>query len=502
MLIGTASAAAATTVGGTGAAAAADKPAGSAAAEPPKFDLDKGNFYTDLIGKSGDTTGQHQALDPQNVSVIIWIQDMLQAAWFDALAPYHPTAVGVFSRIERRPAEEGATNRNKNIAALHASYQVIKPVYPDRADVMRQLLTMVGLDPDDDSTDPTTAVGIGNIAGKAALRARRRDGMNFLGDEGGAYHGQPYDDYTGYEPVNTSYKLVNPSKWQPLASPHRRRVGGGPGDKGIFIDQRFSTPQLRLVKAHSYKDPAEFELARPEHLDHTNVNKYKSAVDEVLAASAKLTDEQKVKTEFFDNTYLGILQSTKAAGLAHDLDLDGWIHLLFTSSVAQLDSLIAAWHHKHEDNAVRPASAIRHVYGDRKVSAWGGPGKGTVDDIPADQWGSYLPAGDRPEYPCGTTTLVAAQAQAVRRLLGDDVLEWKQPFPAGSTQTEPGVTPAKDIELHYATWSAFEKDCAASRVWAGVHFKKTAETSLEFGRQFGDRAYEFVQRHIKGDVKK
>ncbi|MFB7503549.1 DUF6851 domain-containing protein [Streptomyces broussonetiae] len=479
---------------------ASGSPSAGAAAGPGGFDLDNGNFFTDLVGKSGDTTGQHQALDPQDVSIIIWIQDMLQTAWFDALAPYHPTAVGVFSRIARRPASESATNRNKNIAALYASYQVIKPVYPDRADVMRQLLTFVGLDPDDESEDPTTAVGIGNTAGKAALKARMHDGMNFLGDEGGAYNAQPYDDYTGYEPVNTAYKLVNPSKWQPQAGPHRRRVGGGPGDKGIFVIQKFATPQLRLVKAHSYKDPARFELDRPEHLDHTNPTRYKRAVDEVLAASASLTDEQKVKTEFFDNTYLGVLQSTKAAGLAHELDLDGWVHLLFTSSVAQLDSLIAAWHHKHEDDAVRPASAIRHVYGKTPVTAWGGVGKGTVDDIPADQWTGYLPAGDRPEYPCGTTTLVAAQAQAVRRFLGDDVLEWTQPFPAGTTQTEPGITPAKDIDLHYATWSEFEKDCAESRVWAGVHFKKTAERSLEFGKQFGDLAYEFVQRHINGDV--
>ncbi|MEU3901902.1 DUF6851 domain-containing protein [Streptomyces sp. NPDC045251] len=472
--------------------------AGSSA--PGGFDLDNGNFFTDLIGKSGDTSGQHQALDPQDVSIIVWIQDMLQTAWFDALAPYHPTAVGVFTRIGRRPAEESATNRNKNIAALYASYQIIKTVYPERADVMRQLLTFVGLDPDDESEDPTTPVGIGTIAGKGALQARTRDGMNFLGDEGRKYHGQPYDDYTGYKPVNTAHELVNPSRWQPLAGPHRRRVGGGPGDQGIFTVQKFATPQLRLVKAHSYKDPGEFELAAPGHLDHTNADRYKRAVDEVLAASAGLTDEQKVKTEFFDNTYLGVLQSTKIAGQAHELSLDGWIHLLFTSSVAQLDSLIAAWHHKHEADAVRPASAVRHVYGDTPVTAWGGVGKGTVDDIPADQWASYLPAGDRPEYPCGTTTLVAAQAQAVRRFLGDDVLNWTHPIAAGTTQTEPGITPAKDLELHYATWTEFVKDCADSRVWAGAHFKETAERSAEFGAQFGDRAYEFVQRHINGDV--
>ena len=464
------------------------------------FDLDGGNFYRDLIGAASDTSGQEQDIGPRDVSIIIWIQAMLESAWFDALAPYHPTAVGVHSRIARRPAGESATNRNKNIAALYASYQVIKPVYPERADVMRKLLSMIGLDPDDRSQDPATAVGIGNIAGLGAVAACERDGMNFLGDQGRTYHRMPYADYTGYRPVNTAEELVDPSRWQPGAGPHRRRVGGGPGDKGIFAVQRFATPQLRLARAHTFQDPADFKLAPPDHSDHTDPQRYKRSVDQVLEASAGLSEDQKVRTEFFDNAYLGILQSTKAAALSHDLDLDGWVHLLFTSSVAQLDSLIAAWHHKHAYDAVRPFSAVRHVYGSRPVAAWGGPGLGTVADMPGDEWASYLPAGDGPEYPCGATTLCAAQAQATRRFLGDDVLDWTHTVPAGSTLAEPGTTPAQDTQVRYATWTDFEKDCARSRVWAGVHFTETVERSLEFGTQFGDRAFEFVQRHINGDV--
>ncbi|MFE4263137.1 DUF6851 domain-containing protein [Streptomyces sp. NPDC056883] len=467
---------------------------------PVAFDFDNGNFFRDLIGAAGDTTGHTQDIAPKDSSIIIWIQAILQTAWFDALAPYHPTAVGVHSRIERRPASESATNRNKNTAALYASYQVVKATYPEREHVMRGLLSFVGLDADYDGDDPTTAAGIGNIAGKAALKARAKDGMNFLGDEARKYNGRQYEDYTGYQPVNTAYELVNPSRWQPATVPHTRRVGGGPGDKAVNVIQQFTTPQLRLTQAFTYKDPSEFKLA-PDHLDHTNAEAYKRSVDEILAASAGLTDEQKVKTEFFDNSYLGLLQSTKAAAIAHDLDLDGWVHLLFTTSVAQLDSLIAAWHHKHEYDAVRPFSAVKHVYGSNPVTAWGGPGKGTVEDIPADQWAAYLPAGDSPDYPCGVTTLAAAEAQAARRFLGDDVLEWTHPVPAGSGLTEPGTTPAQDVELRFSTWTEFENDCASSRVWSGTHFKATAKRSLEFGTQFGDRAFDYVQQYIKGDVK-
>ena len=282
--------------------------------------------------------------------------------------------------------------------------------------------------------------------------------------------------------MNTAYELVDPARWQPAIHPHRRRVGGGPGDKGIFVVQRFVTPQLARVKAHTYRDPSRFGLPEPVHLRGAN---YKRSVDDILAASAGLTDAQKVKAEFFDNKFLGIGQATMAAGRAHDLT---WttVHLHFATAVAQFDDLIAAWYHKRRFDAVRPFSAVRHVYGNRKVTAWGGVGKGTVSDMPANEWASYLPVGDHPEYPSGSTTLCAAEAQAARRFLGDDVLEWKHSVPAGSLLTEPGLVPAKDFELNYGTWTEFVRECAISRVgWR--HFRNTVETSMEWGKQFGDR---------------
>jgi hypothetical protein len=87
-------------------------------------------------------------------------------AWFDAIAPYHPTAVGVYSRLGRRPASEAATNRQKNIALFYASYRVLNSLMPGFAANWRAMLASVGLDPDNASEDLTTAAGIGNVAGK------------------------------------------------------------------------------------------------------------------------------------------------------------------------------------------------------------------------------------------------------------------------------------------------------------------------------------------------
>lgn len=496
--LGSASAAVLATLGHSEAAAAA-QPTGSATQSAADFDFDNGNFIRELIGPF------HPARDPiapMDVTILHRFVHYSVTAWFDATAPYHPTAVGVYSRLGRRPSSEASTNRNKTIAALYANYQVIKGVEPGREPGFRTLLTSVGLNPDDESADRTSPVGIGNLAGKAIVAAAERDGINQLGNEGRRFNGQPFEDYTGYRPVNTGFDLVHPSRWQPQIGPHNRRLGGGYGDMGVFTVQRFVTPQVRLMKAHTYRDPSHFKLAPPQHSDHTRVRDYKRSVDEVISASAALTDEQKVTAEFFDNKTLGIGRSVAAAAQAHDdhLDLDGWIHVLFTGSVAIIDALIAVWYQKRRYDAVRPFSAVPHVYGSTPLTAWGGPGIGTVNDIPANQWSSYLYVGDHPEYPSGSTTLCSAEAQAARRFFHDDVLNLPHTVPAGSSLREPHLTPASDVELHYATWEDFVRDCAISRVWGGVHFAKTVERSIDFGVQFGDLAYEWVQRYINGKV--
>jgi hypothetical protein len=506
LLGGLGSAAALATLGRAGIAAAQP-----AAAPTINFDFDNGNFIRDLL-EGQDPRGILDVIAPMDATIIMWSSHMIQTSWFDAIAPYHPTAVGLYSRIPRRPASESATNRNKNIAALHAMYQTLKGVVPARTQDsipglnFRDLLVAVGLNPDDESEDPTSPVGIGNLAGKGVVKHAQHDGMNLLGFQGRKYNPMPFADYTGYRPVNTAFELIDPSRWQPQLGPHFRRLGqlktGGPGDRGIFVVQHFVTPQLRLTKPVAYKHPGQFHLAPPDFSDANRRSAYKRSVDDMLSVSAALTDEQKVKAEIFDDKERGIAAAVFTVAHAHDheLGLDGWVHLFATSAAARLDSAIASWHQKAKYDAVRPVSAIQHVYGNRPVTSWGGPGAGRVTDMPAGQWASYLNVSDHPEYPSGSTGLCSAEAQALRRFFGSDTLDLTVSVPAGWTLVESGITPAEPLTIHWETWTEFVRDCAISRVWGGVHFRKTVERSIPFGEQFGDRAYELVQRHIRGEV--
>lgn len=262
-----------------------------AAQTPPPFNFDTGAAPVEVIAPA--IVQVLLQITPANDAPIILRHTTLAShAWYDALAPYHPTAVGVSSNLGRRPVNE-RTQRNKNIAMLYASYRLMNSLQPTFAATWRGMLTSVGLNPDDTSEDLTTAVGIGNVAGRRVVADRSRDGMNQLGDEGGTeFHRRPYADYTGYKPVNTPERLFDPSRWQPLVS----TTGFG-----TFTSQQFITPQWGRTKAYSFTNPRRFNAPPPRDSRIENFAAYRAQAVDVLNAQASLTDDQKMLAEFFDN---------------------------------------------------------------------------------------------------------------------------------------------------------------------------------------------------------
>jgi hypothetical protein len=52
-------------------------------------------------------------------------------------------------------------------------------------------------------------------------------------------------------------------------------------------------------------------------------------------------------------------------------------------------------------------------------------------------------------------------------------------FEAGSSKTEPGVTPAQGIDLVYTKWSEIQDACGMSRLHGGMHFSKSVPAGQE-----------------------
>ncbi len=458
-------------------------------AQAMAFDLDNGYAATEIvIPNTAQFLAQDVSISGSDATLVLRYTAMLSNAWFDAVSPYHSTQVGVYSQFKQRLTENN--NHDKNVAVLYASYRVLSSMAPARQAQWDAMLTNVGLDPKNNSMDASTPIGIGNIAGSSVVNARIHDGMNQLGDEGGIkYNRKPYKDYTGYEPVNTFYDLKDPSKWQPAE---------GTNGYGKFNVQQFVTPQMGRARAYSFRNPEQFHIPYPWKSDARNRAAYKAQADEVLNISANLTDEQKLIAEVFDYKTRSLGASVQFAVKSHNLGYIETIQTLFTSNAAEFDTSIAVWHQKIKYNTVRPWSAIQYIYGDQPVTAWGGPGKGTVNDIPANQWRSYLPVADHAEYPSGSASFCAAHAVVLSKLFNSDTFGWSITIPAGGSTYEKGFTPKVDTTLTFPTFSNFKEECGKSRQYAGVHFRDSIDAGYSIGERVGAKTYKFVQRHING----
>ncbi|WP_162906947.1 vanadium-dependent haloperoxidase [Allorhizocola rhizosphaerae] len=466
-------------------------PVGANSAGRLAFDFDTGNAIREVA-----IPAQHDlfltTVSASDVSLVLRHTVMLNNAWFDATAPYHPTAVGVASRLGRRPPEERVTHRQRNIAILYATYRLLNSQLPQFRQQWREMLLSVGLNPDDNSQDLTTPVGIGNRAGNAVVASRLHDGMNQLGDEGGRkYNRQPYADYLGYVPVNTADTIRDPARWQPNV------VTTG---NGIFRVQEFVTPQWSVTRPYSYRSPAEFTVPPPANSDPaTNPGGYRRQTDEVLAISAGLNDQRKILAEHFDDKFRSLPTTVTHLADTRGYSLDQFIAHNFLVNMASFDAGIATWHFKRRYDAVRPFTAIRYLYGNRAVTAWGGPGRGTVNDIKGSEWRSYMNTADHPEYPSASATICAAHAQASRRITGTDQLGQTVTVARGTSVIEPGITPAADLTLGpWHTWTQWSQECGQARLFGGVHFRDAVTAAQTLGTGVGDRAHAFVVAHLEG----
>ena len=464
-------------------------------APPPAaaFDLATGDSVRGVIAPFLRTIVPVLGAAGSDASLILRYTTFSVVAYFDALAPFHPTAVGIVGRVPRRPVAE-QTRANRNIAILYSTHRAWASMVPWIREGLDEMLRGVGLDPDESRQDLTTPVGIGNYVGAQLVARLEGDGMNQEGDEVNPAltertdQGRRYWDYTGYEPVNTAYRLTDASRWQPAI------VDSG---SGIFRVQQFVTPPWALTTPFSYSDPLEFSAPLPTASDPNNAAEYRAQADAVLRASAGLTDEQKMIAERFNNKLISVALAGLFIESQRNFTMEEGVFYSTALQIVEYDTGIAIWAQKRRYDAVRPFSAIRHLYGNSPVTAWGGPGRGT-QSIPATLWRSYIPVSDHPEYPSASAGFCAAHAELAQLYLGSDVLNWFIPTMQGSSTIEPGVTPRNNIIIGWNTFTEFSTDCGNSRLWGGVHFPAAIPAGQAIGQAVGRRTYDFMMRHING----
>ena len=432
---------------------------------------------------------------------------------FDAWAAYDHQAVGTrLGGALRRPRRE-RTLANMNTAISFAAYRAAVDLFPgDRLSVFDPLMRRLAYEPANTTDDDTTPAGVGNVAARAVLDFRHRDGANQLGDEPGGKPGVAYADYTGYTSANDPMDLRpgakfdpatvrDPNRWQPL-----RYVDA----TGAVVTQPFVGAQWQHVTPFALTNAA--QLRSPTGPARYDSPAYESQARALLAISAGLTDEQKMIAEYWADGPHSELPpghwdlfaqyvSRRDHHGANKTGVEADVKLFFALTNAVFDASICCWDNKRFFDSVRPITAIRYLFRGQRVHAWGGPYQGNRLMDGAD-WFPYqastFPTPPFSEYSSGHSTFSAAGAEILRLFTESDGFRASVTFPAGSSKFEPGFVPARDVTLRWETFSEAANQAGFSRRYGGIHFAQADVEGRAAGRLVAKQAWAKAQRYISG----
>lgn len=409
---------------------------------------------------------------------------------FDAWSRYDEKAIPVYLEgVERRPASE-QTLSNKEIAISYAAFGALKEYYYSDSTLYIDFMRELGLDPTNNSMDPATPEGIGNLAARQVIEARKGDGANQYGEEPGS-DGASYFNYVGYAPVNSPDENIDPNRWQP------KYFSDGMG--GHFAPACL-TPYWDKVEPVALKSGDQFRPGPPPMIGSDQLEQ---EVQEVIDLQANLTDEQKALVEFMRDGPQSVQQAghwlkfAQEVSLRDDHTLDEDVKMFFYNQVVAMDGFIASWDSKMFYDYARPYALVHQYYEDQKIKAWGGEGKGMME-MDGSQWRPYSPetflCPPFPSYVSGHSTISGGCAEALKLWTGSDEFGSQVTLVAGA-MTEPDQL-GDTVTLHFPTFTETAEMAGISRVLGGYHIQADNVAGLQLGRDVAHEVWGFYLKHV------
>ncbi|MEP6647698.1 MAG: vanadium-dependent haloperoxidase [Saprospiraceae bacterium] len=409
---------------------------------------------------------------------------------FDAWSRFDSTAIPVYLKgAERRPVAE-QTERNKEIAISYAAYGALSEYYTDDTLIFRQLMTKMGLDPNNATLDPATPEGIGNLAAKTLIAARRDDGSNQYGQVEGS-NGTPYFDYTKYQCVNSAEECKDINRWQP------KYFSDGKGGK---FAPGCLTPFWNKVKPVALESADQFRPGPPPLEGSAELEK---EVKNVVEMQEHITNEQKALVEFMRDGPSSVQQAGHWLRLAqqvsirdnHTLDQD--VKMYFLTEVTAMDAFIACWDAKMFYDFARPYALVHHQYKGKKIKGWGGPNMGIVE-MNGEDWRPYSPetfvCPPFPAYVSGHSTVSGGCSEVLKLFTGSDHFGFEVKRVPGELTGE-NIT-GDSVTLKFPTFTETAEMAGISRVLGGYHIQSDNLEGLRLGRRVGDEIWEWYKRHL------
>jgi len=415
-------------------------------------------------------------------------------AVFDAWSRYDAAAIPVYlgkagAEVSRRPARE-RDPAHKREAVSYAAYRALLEYYPADRPLYEKLMRDLGYDPTAASTDPATPAGVGNLAARATIAARRGDGANQYGEEAGS-DGRAYFDYAGYVPVNSADEMTDVIRWQP------KYFADGKG--GRFAPACL-TPFWDKVKPIGLKSGDQFRPGPPPAVGSEQLAR---EVKQVMELQSTLTDEQRALVEFMRDGPKSVQQAGHWLKFAQEVSvrdqhtLDQDVKMYFYNQATAMDAFIASWDAKMFYDFARPYALVHQYYEDQVIEAWGGPNVGNVE-MKGREWRPYSPetflCPPFPSYVSGHSTISGACGEALKLWTGSDEF-------GSSVTLVPGALTEPDnlgdtVVIHFPTFTETAEMAGFSRVLGGYHIQADNVAGLELGRAVARENWKFYRKHL------
>jgi hypothetical protein len=356
----------------------------------------------------------------------------------------------------------------------------------------KQQMTELGFDPENNSLDPATPEGIGNLAARSVIEARKNDGANQYGDMEGS-DGTAYSDYTGYQPVNDPDNNVDLIRWQPKYFSD---------DKGGKFAPGCLTPQWPKVKPLLLDSASQFRSPPPPAIGSEQLAR---EVKEVVDLQAALTPEQKALVEFMRDGPRSVQQAghwlifAQNVSLRDNHNLDQDVKMYFLVTAAAMDAFISSWDTKMVYDYARPYALVHEYFKNQKIKGWAGP-EGGWTELKGEQWRPYSPetflCPPFPSYVSGHSCVSGACSKALELFTGNDHFGETVKLVPGAL-TEPNNL-GDTVTLEFKTFTQTADMAGISRVLGGYHIQVDNVEGLALGRSVGEFVFQKGIRLIEG----
>lgn len=432
--------------------------------------------------------------------ILIRYNLLLAAGNHEVIAACDPKALSFFGTKDAIP-KHFCSHERQVILQAYIFYRVCEVEFPFEARGLGDFLHDAGLTPLADTMDDSTINGWANVKAMRLIRYFMNDGWNSLGSETKMNFRQPFQDTSGYAPVNSPFskpdELSFPLRWQPLTVPIDFR-----GKYGIQVHAvpHLGTKVVPLALSQNEVDerqapPLYSTPNRRGGIGKPDMTLVQELINSVFRRSRRITRKKIANSWLWESQFMSlgslVPKYTRMLNISRTLNS----RMFLGDMIARHDAVLLAWKEKRRNDFVRPSTLIRKIMKGERVRAfnWADEGVGFIN---AEEWETVLPTHPHSEYPSAAALICTASLEQLEISLKKLVLAEGQKIPPVEFNVTREFLPLNPIDepvrMRFASLRQARRSCGISRLDAGVHFEPSVRAGFRLGRGLGKIAFRHV----------